>query len=634
MKYTRVGEKVISGVKIRAAEWRLFDALLMDLGMKEDDVPNLDSYKPRLTDMQISKDLVRCVRQRDIKGLLHLQEQLQPRCIIAAQEGEEMDASVFYALYQAGSFLKKFPFEDASINRRGAALDKFTKTEHRCKLFNSENHKALLRLNEDHPDYFGVLDEIRQDIEWVIGSEPNTESIGILAQHGPGVSLSKLYKGGKVTSYYKWSLLPYSVTIAALPHAQALISADPRWIGALQDRYRRETKTPMWCPIDLDSFWDWVFVITEASKITTVPKTVLTDRTIAIEPLLNVFMQLGVDGFIRPRLKARWGYDLDDQEHNQELARLGSIDGTLATLDLSAASDTVSLKICELLLPPMWYDYLLDLRCVFGFIDESLVTFEKISSMGNGYTFVLESLIFGALVRAAIRRTSSVHVSAVYGDDLIVPTTAVSYLTSLLELSGFKLNYDKSFSDGPFRESCGKDYVRGMLVRPVFLKDRIEHVTEVFYIHNIFYAQTTALPWFFGFTFQNLLQLARRWTPADFEQFRGPVGEVFDSYLFDDQCFRKMALAQLGSLSDMEVPYKTLAKALTLRRRVFWRLRVRARQFSGREFFFRKLMVSLVERPPRKGWLDKKRMTSNSGNAFDVTRRDAVTLVTQLSQAF
>jgi hypothetical protein len=39
-----------------------------------------------------------------------------------------------------------------------------------------------------------------------------------------------------------------------------------------------------------------------------------------------------------------------------------------------------------------------------------------------------------------------------------------------LEALGFQINQHKSFFEGPFRESCGKDFFRGFSVRPVYLK--------------------------------------------------------------------------------------------------------------------------------------------------------------------
>jgi hypothetical protein len=49
----------------------------------------------------------------------------------------------------------------------------------------------------------------------------------------------------------------------------------------------------------------------------------------------------------------------------------------------------------------------------------------------------------------------------VYGDDIIVPVEYVFAVVSRLEAFGFKVNKNKSFWSGYFRESCGKDYYEG-----------------------------------------------------------------------------------------------------------------------------------------------------------------------------
>jgi hypothetical protein len=272
-----------------------------------------------------------------------------------------------------------------------------------------------------HPFLGGCLDEIRLDIEKLIGSVPDYDSVEEYASHGPGTSLGPMYKEGKVTSYYKWSNLPYTVTAGALPLAKKAILADPRWIGALDYWYRHRCGN-MFAPIDMDDFWSRIFKVVDGSRITTVPKTGLTDRTIAIEPLMNVFLQLGVNRYFTRRLKKLWKYDLTDQTVNQRLAMIGALHGIYATLDLKAASDTIALMLCQLLLPPAWYDLLLDLRSPKGVLDGLIGTFEKISSMGNGFTFALESIIFGAITRHAMRRSGNRGITSVYGDDLIVPT--------------------------------------------------------------------------------------------------------------------------------------------------------------------------------------------------------------------
>jgi hypothetical protein len=77
-----------------------------------------------------------------------------------------------------------------------------------------------------------------------------------------------------------------------------------------------------------------------------VPKNYKTDRTIAIEPDWNMFLQKGLGGLLRRRLR-RVGQDLNDQSTNRFCAAVGSIDGSLATLDMSMASDTVAYRLVE-----------------------------------------------------------------------------------------------------------------------------------------------------------------------------------------------------------------------------------------------------------------------------------------------
>jgi hypothetical protein len=58
----------------------------------------------------------------------------------------------------------------------------------------------------------------------------------------------------------------------------------------------------------------------------------------------------------------------------------------------------------------------------------------------------------------------------VFGDDIVVRPIIYSRLLRLLHLAGFKVNADKSFNEGPFRESCGHDYFLGKEIRGVYMK--------------------------------------------------------------------------------------------------------------------------------------------------------------------
>lgn len=220
------------------------------------------------------------------------------------------------------------------------------------------------------------------------------------------------------------------------------------------------------------------------ARMTSVPKNSKTNRMIGIEPVGNMFLQKGVGAYIRRRLK-RVGVDLNDQSLNQEAARYGSVMNTLATLDLSSASDTVSYGIVGSLLPPDWLSYLDAIRTEYAELDGVEIKLEKFSAMGNGFTFELESLIFWALVSAVIEAEGIPDTTLlVYGDDIICSVEAVPHVEGLFDYCGFILNKEKSYTDGPFRESCGGYYYDGRCVKPVYLRKPVETHAELFVIHN------------------------------------------------------------------------------------------------------------------------------------------------------
>lgn len=222
-----------------------------------------------------------------------------------------------------------------------------------------------------------------------------------------------------------------------------------------------------------------VLNIVEYNRVLTVPKSNSTDRTIAAEPTLNMFFQLGVGSYIRRRLR-RFGIDLNDQTKNQELARAGSIDGLLATLDLRNASNSLSYEAVKLLLPPEWFAVLNSLRSPYGLVKGKMHRYRMFSSMGNGFTFELESLIFYVIARCASKHKGAV---SVYGDDIIVATADALNVIKWLQFFGFTTNTDKSFITGFFRESCGKHYYFGYDVSPFFVR-RLPHGLDIMLLFN------------------------------------------------------------------------------------------------------------------------------------------------------
>lgn len=517
MKHNKTNRKrklLKTAVSIRFSNdyhWKILDNLRLDLCHFLDEAENLKLQK--------------LIRKRDLIALIDETEDWGLQCMNL----NDVFELKLLAKYQLASLLKKFELTENSQAAKLTALEKFTKAEDSCDYFNSYGYNEVIMPKRD--DLVNVFTYARSFISKVLGDITETD-LTIWSRHGPGATVDT--KNGNCCAFYKFQQWPYSCTTRAFGKAVQLIRNDERWLGALEEDYRKRFDISPSLILDQHSFWHNVIYKCDENKITFVPKSAKTFRTIAIEPTLNLYLQLGVDGHIRRRLK-RWGTDLDDQSKNQKLAKLGSVNDAYATIDLSAASDTISIGICKLLLPPSWYDYLVDLRAPYGRIagSDKKLSYKKVSSMGNGYTFALESLIFNSLVYGVSRelfgRYENDHV-AIYGDDLIVPIYLYPLLVEALQSCGFKLNHDKSFTSGPVRESCGADYFRGILVRPVFLHKPPNDVKDLFNDYN---RLKRILSLHYGivgksFTLSYLYGLI----PPLFRKFIGPLSdEEFDTYL-------------------------------------------------------------------------------------------------------
>jgi len=84
----------------------------------------------------------------------------------------------------------------------------------------------------------------------------------------------------------------------------------------------------------------------------------------------------------------------------------------------------------------------------------------------------MEAMVFTTMIFVGIQRSLNKTLTRndvkrlsgsvrVYGDDLIVPVNHVLTVVQTLALFGAKVNLNKSFWTGKFRESCGKEYYDG-----------------------------------------------------------------------------------------------------------------------------------------------------------------------------
>ena len=394
-------------------------------------------------------------------------------------------AAEHYAANQLAALILKAPFGwkdfDFEMNPRERAIEKFDSAEERCRKTNIRFQKFIRRvmnaqIGHEQSWFDRKVFEMRGFIRRVLGDKPDLSSIFEKAGYGPGASVG--VHGNATNIYRKFFTENWSVTPTCIPYAKGALLHNFSLFEALCEErdgivcYDRE--------VAAKRFSEKIRMVT-ANSVSFVPKTAKTERSIAVEPLLNSFVQKGIDSEMRDKLR-RFGYNLEDQGRNSEMARVGSLDGSLFTLDLSSASDTVSVMLCKALLPEEWYDLLNRTRSPAYTLSGKVETYQKFTSMGNGFCFPLETLIFAAAVKAVLPDEDRRH--TVYGDDIIAPTACYQDLIRLLKFCGFTPNETKSFAEGPFRESCGADWYEGQDVRPVYLDYPLTSTSELMVFHN------------------------------------------------------------------------------------------------------------------------------------------------------
>lgn len=361
--------------------------------------------------------------------------------------------------YACVSFLKKFRGLDTGTDLRAAALLRFGESEKQCEIMNGllDIARVTGRLDRTENRYLHRVQEIIANI-W---GTPSFHQLFDRCGWGPGATST--LKGESASREDKMSQFPVSLTPCAEPYFDAVVKDRIQWLRHL---LKQDVVGPT-------SLLPACYQHTSWSRVLTVPKNASTDRTIAAEPTGNIFLQKGIGGYLRSRLK-RFGINLDSQELNQLLAKRALFEG-LSTLDLSAASDTVSIGVVKLLCPPSMFDVLNRLRSPTYRLDGAEANFHKFSSMGNGFTFELESVIFYAAVKAVMDITNTEGPIGVYGDDIICPQGHITdEVILLLNDLGFTVNKTKSFTDGAFYESCGKHYFLGVDVTPPYQKEIVD----------------------------------------------------------------------------------------------------------------------------------------------------------------
>jgi len=342
------------------------------------------------------------------------------------------------------------PVKDASFPANAAALEKFIRVNE------SVIGRESLPVNSPYWSAFKAI--CFGAVYRAIGERSTWEAVQAYCKLGPGANFG-VDSRGFYTKLFEGDL---SATHPYLLHFyKAAIATNPLWVQAEELR---------------EHYGGCVFV--EGNSLFFVSKKDDISRVAASEPVLNLFAQMGVGGFLQEEvLKNQFGIDLRfQQELNRAAALKASIDGKQVTIDLSSASDMNAVALGEATLPRGFFGLLMASRSPVTILpDGTRVPLKMISTMGNGFTFPLETLFFASAVKAVYAVHGKPHGRpgqdyCVFGDDIIVDRDVASEVVAFLGDLGFKVNVDKTFFDGPFRESCGVDAWEGVDIRPVFIR--------------------------------------------------------------------------------------------------------------------------------------------------------------------
>lgn len=370
-----------------------------------------------------------CCAERDIKTLRGIE--LDMECSV--------DTSAFKRMYQITSFFKRAILLQDSKTEADLveeAISSFV-----------ENQSRLRDASVSAPLHFGpAMSYARGLCHDILGEWSSDEHLS-LCRHGSHAAVGVPLRLAKLDA--KWKSLSGS-------------SEHTCWFGHEYLRFHDNARE-----FFLESGVTPINIV-RSLRMTFVPKSFKSVRSITPNTVLGALHSDGIGKMITRRLKSH-GLDISSlQERHRDLARAGSVSGKLTTCDQSSASDNITFRLLELLLPSRW---LSELSCgrldSITLPDESTCTLQSFCTMGIGFTFPLQTLVFYALARGIdYQFNNGSGLVSCYGDDLILETTAYPFFRRLAVHLGLQINESKSFSSGEFRESCGGDYYRGVDVRP------------------------------------------------------------------------------------------------------------------------------------------------------------------------
>jgi len=352
-------------------------------------------------------------------------------------------------------------FERTTKAREHAALLEYVECEKDVSRM-TDKLESDAKLRSDfkrvsHLLFGSLFTDMEESLEWGSICQKDIEdySLDALPNHGPGATADGL-KGNQKWRHASWTMRlqkVFNVADFLIPNYSFLEELDE------VDILEPGSELPV--------------------KVVAVPKTQKAPRIIAQEPTVMMFMQKAIQELFYEKVKRdnllNTFIGFTDQAPNQDLACEGSLTGELATLDLSEASDRVScLHVSDLCFRHQFLlEALMAVRSEKADVKGiGVIPLSKYASMGSALTFPLEAMVFLTIcflgiedeLNRPLRRSdlySHLGRVRVFGDDIIIPVDCVPSVIRRLNSFGMKVNENKSFWTGRFRESCGKEYYAG-----------------------------------------------------------------------------------------------------------------------------------------------------------------------------
>jgi hypothetical protein len=334
-------------------------------------------------------------------------------------------------------------------------------------LFRENGRVATLEEIDQKKEDLAILGKIQQVADLIVGSfaelDPITYSSdleqagrGIGFKHGPG-AVAERRKNWEKSHFPNW---PQKLE-GTFPFAYCgtIVTQDP-------------TERPLNHEV--------------ASRLICVPKTAKGPRLIAAEPTAHQWCQQLVLRFLFDQCRIHFGghfIDFKDQTKSGDLVLKASLDRSLATVDLSDASDRLTCWTVERMFRAnasiLTALHAARTRYLRDEISEkmSFLRLRKFASQGTATTFPVMSLVMLFIALGCSLRDDE-HVTwhtirkyrdrvRVFGDDIIIPSHGYGRLLRAMNLLQLKVNTAKSYVSSHFRESCGTDGYMGYDVTPV-----------------------------------------------------------------------------------------------------------------------------------------------------------------------